>query len=71
MSILYARMPRPKIAERPYRLNILLSDEERDLVFRLAARDRITVSDYLRALIFREATKSLGWSRDAKKGRKQ
>jgi hypothetical protein len=48
-----------------------LSEEERDLVFRLAARERITVSDYVRALIFREATKDLGWSRDAKKGKQK
>jgi hypothetical protein len=65
------RMPRPKVLDRPYRLNMHLSEEERDLVFRLAARERITVSDYVRALIFREATKDLGWSRDAKKGKKK
>ena len=56
--------------ERPHRLNMLLSDEERALVFRLAARDRVEVSTYVRSLIYREAEKHFGWAPEgeAKKG---
>lgn len=59
-------MPKPKSPiDRPHRLNMLLSDEERDLVFRLAEHDRVEVSTYVRSVIYREARKHLGWSPDA------
>lgn len=57
-------MGRPKTMDRPFRLNMTLSHEERDLVFKLAARERVDVSTYVRRLVFREAAKHLGWTAD-------
>ncbi len=59
-------MPKPKSPiDRPHRLNMLLSDEERDLVFRLAEHERVEVSTYVRGLIYGEASRKLGWRRTA------
>jgi hypothetical protein len=65
-------MPRPKgPIERNIRLNMTLSDDERDLVERLAARERLTISDYVRRLLYREGEKHLGWTpHGTKKGGK-
>ncbi len=48
---------------------MLLSDVERDLVTRLAEREQVTVSDYLRGLVKREAAKHFGWTPDSPKGK--
>ena|GEM_PF-3943876 len=53
--------------DRPHNLHMTLSIEERDLTARLAARERISVSDYIRKLIYREAGEHLGWTLDGVK----
>lgn len=55
-------MARPKGIDRPYRLNVKLSEEEHGLAEQLAARVPLDVSAYLRSLIVREAEKHLGWT---------
>jgi hypothetical protein len=54
-------------------MSMLLSGVERELLDRLATREQISVSDYLRGLIKREAGKHFGWTPDtaAKRGSKR
>lgn len=52
--------------DRPHRLNMTLSDEERDLVFQLAELARVDVSTYVRGLIYTQAKKQLGWEGTSK-----
>ena len=52
-----ARMKNP--IDRPHRLNMTLSDDERDLAIALAAHEQLSVSDYIRRLLRREAAKFL------------
>ena len=49
-------MARPKgPIERTIRLNMVLSDDERSLLEQLAAREHLTISDYVRRWIYATA----------------
>ena len=60
-------MPRTKGLDRPNRLNLNLSDEERDLLARLAEHAGVNVSDLVRGWLRSEAASTLGWKPRAKK----
>lgn len=66
-------MGRKRVIDRPHHMSMLLSDVERDLLHRLATREQISVSDYLRGLIKREAARHFDWTPDAlgKRGAKR
>lgn len=48
--------------ERNIRVNMVISEEERALLERLAARERITMSDLVRRWIYTNAIEHLGWT---------
>ena len=64
--------------DRPHRLNMTMSDEERDLATALAAHEQLSISDYIRRLLRREAKRLLsdvavrgGITKGTKKGDKR
>lgn len=60
-------------ALRPKRIAEGGSDPTSSVVTRLAEREQVTVSDYLRGLVKHEAAKHFGWTPDtpAKRGAKR